>query len=149
MQAIASGELDGLLDILAPGGGWSLLSVTAAAALIAAGMINWVIWVMPRDSLRLQAEDAFVDPGWRAALGHALRLRFADNDHNPFRALTGYVITRRCQQSAGGPRRRIVHKSPPVLRSPPRRLMGHDVRVERADPQKLSAIRFGRVKLAA
>jgi hypothetical protein len=33
--------------------------------------------VVPRDSLRLQAEEAFADPGWRAALGHALSVRAA------------------------------------------------------------------------
>jgi hypothetical protein len=48
---------------------------------------------VPRDSLRLQAEEAFADPGWRAALGHALSVRAAENAPDPCRGLTGYVTT--------------------------------------------------------
>ncbi len=57
VQAIGRGNLDGARDILAavtPGGGKSLLPVIAAAQLIAAGTIERVVWVVPRDSLRLQ-----------------------------------------------------------------------------------------------
>ncbi len=96
VQAIAKGELDGVRDILAavtPGGGKSLLPVIAAATLIAAGTVERVVWVVPRDSLRLQAEEAFADPGWRATLGHALQVRAADNEPDPSRGLAGYVTT--------------------------------------------------------
>ena len=96
MQAIARGELDGVRDILAavtPGGGKSLLPVIAAATLIAAGTVERVVWVVPRDSLRLQAEEAFADAGWRATLGHALSVRAADNEPDPSRGLAGYVTT--------------------------------------------------------
>ena len=96
MQAVARGELDGIRDVLAavtPGGGKSLLPVIAAATLIAAGTVERVVWVVPRDSLRLQAEEAFADPGWRAALGHDLRVRAADNEPDPSRGLAGYVTT--------------------------------------------------------
>ncbi len=96
VQAIARGELDGVRDILAavtPGGGKSLLPVIAAATLIASGTVDRVVWVVPRDSLRLQAEEAFADPGWQAALGHALRVRAADNEPDPSRGLAGYVTT--------------------------------------------------------
>ena len=54
-----------LRDVLAavtPGGGKSLLPVLAAHALIGAGVVERVVWVVPRDSLRLQAEEAFADP---------------------------------------------------------------------------------------
>ena len=53
-------------DILAavtPGGGKSLLPVLAAQALIAAGICERICWVVPRDSLRLQAEEVFADLG--------------------------------------------------------------------------------------
>ena len=96
VQAIAAGELDGVRDILAavtPGGGKSLLPVIAAAILIAAGTVERVVWVVPRDSLRLQAEEAFADPGWRATLGHALQVRAADNEPDPSRGRAGYVTT--------------------------------------------------------
>ena len=97
MQAIASGEANGLRDILAavtPGGGKSLLPVLAARTLISAGLCEKVCWVVPRDSLRLQAEEAFADPAWRAALGHDLSVRAADNTPgDPCRGLAGYVTT--------------------------------------------------------
>ena len=96
MQAIAAGEAPDLCDILAavtPGGGKSLLPVIAAAPLISAGIIDRLCWVVPRDTLRLQAEEAFADPSWRLALGHALSVRAADNTRDPSRGLAGYVTT--------------------------------------------------------
>ena len=93
---MARGELDGVRDLLAavtPGGGKSLLPVISAVTLIAAGTVERVVWVVPRDSLRLQAEEAFADPGWRAALGHRLSVRAADNEPDPSRGLAGYVTT--------------------------------------------------------
>ena len=96
VQAIASGEASGITDILAavtPGGGKSLLPVIASAALLGAGIIDRVCWVVPRDSLRLQAEEAFADPAWRAALNHAVTLRAADNAPDPCRGQQGYITT--------------------------------------------------------
>ncbi len=96
VAAIAAGEAAEITDILAavtPGGGKSLLPVLAAAALVAAGLIDRVCWVVPRDSLRLQAEEAFADPVWRAALGHAVSVRAADNAPDPCRGLQGYITT--------------------------------------------------------
>ena len=80
------------LAAVTPGGGKSLLPVIAAARLIAAGMTERVAWVVPRDSLRLQAEEAFVDPEWREALGHRLSVRAADNEPDPSRGLAGYQV---------------------------------------------------------
>ncbi|PHK93055.1 restriction endonuclease subunit R [Pseudoroseomonas rhizosphaerae] len=83
-------------DILAavtPGGGKSLLPVIAAARLKEAGLIDRVCWVVPRDSLRLQAEEAFADPAWREALGHSIAVRAAENAPDPCRGLEGYVTT--------------------------------------------------------
>ncbi|KMO43419.1 restriction endonuclease subunit R [Methylobacterium tarhaniae] len=96
VAALARGEASGIADILAavtPGGGKSLLPVIAASRLIAAGLVDRVVWVVPRDSLRLQAEEAFADPAWRAALGHSLSVRAADNSPDPSRGLAGYVTT--------------------------------------------------------
>lgn len=67
IEAIAQGEASEVQDVLAavtPGGGKSLLPVIAAARLIAAGIVRRIVWVVPRDSLRLQAEEAFADVGW-------------------------------------------------------------------------------------
>src|ERR671916_188653 len=95
VEAIATGQTD-LADILAavtPGGGKSLLPVIAAARLIAAGVVERLCWIVPRDSLRLQAEEAFADPAWRAALGHAVSVRAAENAPDPCRGLQGWVTT--------------------------------------------------------
>jgi hypothetical protein len=96
VAAMASGQAGHVQKILAavtPGGGKSLLPVIAAHTLIAAGRVDRVVWVVPRDSLRLQAEEAFADPLWRAAFGHALSVRAADNERDPARGLAGYVTT--------------------------------------------------------
>ncbi len=96
MRALAAGEASDVSDILAavtPGGGKSLLPVIAAARLIAARVVDRVCWVVPRDSLRLQAEEAFADAMWRTSLGHALSVRAADNTNNLSRGLAGYVTT--------------------------------------------------------
>ncbi len=96
MSAIVSGEAGGLRDVLAavtPGGGKSVLPLIAASRLIEAGIADRVCWIVPRDSLRLQAEEAFADPNWRAALGHALSVRAAENASDPCRGLAGYVTT--------------------------------------------------------
>ncbi len=79
--------------LVIPGGGKSLLPVLVAHALLAAGVAARVCWVVPRDSPRLQAEEAFANPGWRAALGHALSVRAAENAPDPSRGLAGYVTT--------------------------------------------------------
>ena len=94
-DAIARGQTDArdILAAVTPGGGKSLLPVLAAARLVAAGVVDRVCWVVPRDSLRLQAEEAFADPAWRAALGHELSVRAADNAPDPCRGLAGYVTT--------------------------------------------------------
>src|SRR5579875_1549963 len=94
-RAIAAGA-SGVRDVLAavtPGGGKSLLPVLMAQVLMQAGVVERVCWVVPRDSLRLQAEEAFADPAWRAALGHSVRVRAAENLPDPCRGLEGYVTT--------------------------------------------------------
>jgi superfamily II DNA or RNA helicase len=105
VDAMAAGDAPEVRDILAavtPGGGKSLLPVIAATRLIAAGVVERVCWVVPRDSLRLQAEEAFADPAWRAALGHALAVRAADNTPDPSRGLAGYITTYQAVAAAPG-----------------------------------------------
>src|SRR4051794_27524781 len=104
VAAIAAEQTD-LADILAavtPGGGKSLLPVIAAARLIEAGVAERVCWIVPRDSLRLQAEEAFVDPVWRTTLGHDITVRAADNTPDPCRGLQGYVTTYQAVAAAPG-----------------------------------------------
>ena len=88
----------------------------ALVGLIGAGLCERVCWVVPRDSLRLQAEEAFVDPHWRTTLGHNLTVRAAENAPDPCRGLQGYVTTyqavaaapelgRHCRRRRPDPRR--------------------------------------------
>jgi superfamily II DNA or RNA helicase len=95
VEAIATGETEArdILAAVTPDGGKSLLPVIAASRLVAAGVVDRICWVVPRDSLRLQAEEAFTDPYWRNALGHGLSVRAADNTPDPSRGLAGYVTT--------------------------------------------------------
>lgn len=101
-RAIAAGAA-GVTDILAavtPGGGKSALPVIAAARLLGVAppgrktpLVERICWVVPRDTLRRQAEEAFVDPAWRRFLGHGHAVRAADNGPDPARGLAGYVTT--------------------------------------------------------
>src|SRR3954467_11428932 len=101
-RAVTGGAV-GLTDILAavtPGGGKPALPVIAAARLLGAvppgrsePVVERVCWVVPRDTLPRQAEEAFVDPAWRAFLGHGHAVRAADNAPDPCRGLAGYVTT--------------------------------------------------------
>ncbi len=86
-------EVRDVLAAVTPGGGKSLLPVIMAAALHKAGRIDRVCWIVPRDSLRQQAEEAFVDPRWRELLGHNIALRAAENGRDLCRGLQGYITT--------------------------------------------------------
>ncbi|MFT8244286.1 DEAD/DEAH box helicase [Roseomonas sp. BN140053] len=93
-RAIAAGaDARDVLAAVTPGGGKSLLPVLMGQALIEAGIVDRLCWVVPRDSLRLQAEEAFADPLWREALGHRVSVRAADNAPDPCRGLSGYITT--------------------------------------------------------
>jgi superfamily II DNA or RNA helicase len=117
IAAIAEGEAT-VRDILAavtPGGGKSLLPVIAAARLIAAGVVQRIVWVVPRDSLRLQAEEAFTDPAWRLALGHGLTVRAAENAPDPCRGLAGYVTTYQAVAAAPDLHLAEIRRQPTLL----------------------------------
>ncbi|MFH5927360.1 DEAD/DEAH box helicase [Roseomonas xinghualingensis] len=95
VDAIATGQTEArdILAAVTPGGGKSILPVISASGLIEAGIVERVCWVVPRDSLRLQAEEAFADPLWRETLSHSLSVRAADNTPDPSRGLAGYITT--------------------------------------------------------
>ena len=63
-DAIATGQVQArdILAAVTPGGSKSLLPVLTASQLITAGLVDRVCWVVPRDSVRLQAEEALADP---------------------------------------------------------------------------------------
>ena len=58
--------------------------------------------MVPRDTLRLQAEEAFADRSWRVALGHAVEVRAADNAPDPSRGMAGYITTYQAVAAAPG-----------------------------------------------
>jgi superfamily II DNA or RNA helicase len=104
MRAISTNETE-VRDVLAavtPGGGKSLLPVIAASRLIGAGIADRIVWIVPRETLKHQAEEAFADASWRNALGHALSVRAADNEPDPSRGLAGYVTTYQAVAAAPG-----------------------------------------------
>lgn len=95
MGAIATKETE-VRDVLAavtPGGGKSLLPVIAASRLIGAGITERVVWIVPRESLKYQAEEAFADVFWRHTLQHELSVRAAYNTPDLSCGLAGYVTT--------------------------------------------------------
>jgi superfamily II DNA or RNA helicase len=79
--------------LVTPGGGKSALPVIMAHRLIARGVIDKVLWIVPRDSLREQAERAFDDKGLRKLIGHGNRIRASGNEIDPSRDERGYVTT--------------------------------------------------------
>lgn len=98
--AAGAGHLSDVLAAVTPGGGKSALPVIAAARLLGVvppghrlPIAERICWVVPRDTLRRQAEEAFVDPAWRSFLGHAHAVRAAENAADLSRGLAGYVTT--------------------------------------------------------
>src|SRR3954465_3580746 len=122
IEAMAAGQTDArdILAAVTPGGGKSLLPVIAAARLMAAGIVERVCWIVPRDSLRLQAEEAFADPTWRVALNHAVSVRAAENAPDPCRGLQGWITT--YQGVAAAPELHLAE-----FRRPPPLLVGDEV----------------------
>lgn len=81
-----------VLNLVTPGGGKSVLPPIYAGLLIP-HLADKICWLVPRQSLRRQAEEAF-DTEWvQAWLGRAQRIRAAVNDVDPSRGLDGYTST--------------------------------------------------------
>ncbi len=64
VQGMACGQTNArdILATVTPGGGKLLLPVLAGHVLVGASLVERVCWVVPHDSLRLQADEAFADP---------------------------------------------------------------------------------------
>lgn len=82
-----------ILASVTPGGGKSALPVIFGDRMLSRGIARKICWVVPRDSLRRQAEHAFLDTRFRRILGHNREVRAAGNDVNPTHGLDGYVTT--------------------------------------------------------
>jgi hypothetical protein len=68
-------DVTAIFTTVTPCGGKSLLPAIAPAGLISAGKVERICWILPRDSFRLHAEDAFADAPWRAVLIHLVTIR--------------------------------------------------------------------------
>ena len=88
---------------MTPGGGKSLLPILALKRLKDAGLVDKLCWVVPRSSLQAQGAEDFIDPSFRTALGHGLRINEATNAADPSRGTDGYATTYQAisQDSAG------------------------------------------------
>ena len=75
-----------------PGAGKSALPVIATD-LIKRGLADRICWVVPRDSLRTQGEQNFLDPFFRKMLGHNCMIRAASNESDPCRGTRGFATT--------------------------------------------------------
>lgn len=82
-----------VLASVTPGGGKSALPVIFTAELLKRRVIDKVCWVVPRDSLRKQAEEAFLSDDFRRLLNHDMEIRACKNDIDPSRDLSGYSTT--------------------------------------------------------
>jgi len=71
-----------------PGGGKSFVPVILAENLIPA-IADKICWVVPRNSLKYQGEEEFLNPRWNTAK----RIRAAENGVDLSRDLAGYVTT--------------------------------------------------------
>lgn len=81
-----------ILTLVVPGGGKSALPVIYAVSLIPQHA-DKLCWVVPRESLRKQAEESFNEQWLREWLGDMRQIRSSVNDRNPSRGTHGYVTT--------------------------------------------------------
>jgi superfamily II DNA or RNA helicase len=94
-QAIQAGSSDiqRIWHLVTPGGGKSLLPVIYASRLIP-DIVDRICWLVPRDSLRTQAAEAFCDEDARRYWNHRLAIREVEGfERDPARGTAGYVTT--------------------------------------------------------
>lgn len=82
-----------ILAAVTPGGGKSCLPIIFGNAMIKNRLASKICWVVPRDSLRKQAEREFSNQRYRGLLGHNMTIRAAGNDVDPSRGTDGYATT--------------------------------------------------------
>jgi superfamily II DNA or RNA helicase len=89
---IAGEQIRQIIVNATPGSGKSLLPILAGR-LIQARLADALAWIVPRKALQSQGERGFVDPAFRAMLGHNLTVRQSTNDIDPCRGLNGGWIS--------------------------------------------------------
>lgn len=91
-RIIAGENIDTIYLHATPGAGKSLTPVQACK-LIKAGLIEKIMWVVPRLTLGYQAESNFMEPLAREILGCNYNIRTSTNEYNPCRGTKGFVTT--------------------------------------------------------
>lgn len=89
VEILSGSDIKTIIEDVTPGGGKSKLPVILASMLIP----TWaerILWVVPRNSLKYQGEEEFIDPRFPTDR----RMRAADgNESNPDRGTDGYITT--------------------------------------------------------
>ncbi len=88
IQLKAGAPVKTIIAAVAPGCGKSALPVILARSLIPSH-IDKICWIVPRNSLQSQAEDAFVNP----VIPTTYRIRISTNEKDPSRGLAGFTTT--------------------------------------------------------
>lgn len=89
MELLSGAPIKTIVADVTPGGGKSKMPVILASMLISK-IADKIIWVVPRNSLKYQGEEEFVDPRFPTDK----RMRATNgNDSNPDRGSDGYITT--------------------------------------------------------
>lgn len=76
-----------------PGSGKSLLPVIAFEKLKKAGLVDKIVWIVPRTNLKTQADDIFRNLAWRKYFDHSYDIYRAENEGSLTKGTDGYVTT--------------------------------------------------------
>jgi len=74
------------------GAGKSAIPIIAGK-LKTAGIVDALLWTVPRRSLQSQGESNFQDPFFREMFNHQLQIRSSTNEPDPCRGLDGFITT--------------------------------------------------------
>lgn len=88
-EILSGAPIKSIIEDVTPGGGKSKLPIILANRLLGV-FADKILWVVPRNSLKYQGEEEFVDS--RFPTIHRLRATHG-NDHHPDRGTDGYITT--------------------------------------------------------
>lgn len=89
-EVIAGARRKTIVTIVTPGGGKSCIPPIVASRFIAAGLADFIAWIVPRVSLAEQAEADFTK---HKLFNQRYKIRVSTNEQNPCRGLHGFVTT--------------------------------------------------------
>lgn len=91
-RKIAGAPIENIYLYACPGAGKSSIPISVCR-LIDAGIVDKIAWIVPRNSLKDQAERNFLDPFFRDLYQHNFVIRSSTNEINPSRSTNGFVTT--------------------------------------------------------